>query len=981
MTNAQSPVLTKTLGEDSLAKESQTGFFARFRNRVARPANAQQRDTSSAKLAALLNFLRTGDGTGKMVNGYTQNITVFRCVNQIATTLARVPLLVYRGEHVVREGAVYDLINRPNRLMGHTKFIHTIVAQELLHGASYVYLDAPDSRGVPRSLLPLTPEQIAPVRPRDNLYDLQGWQIGVGGSKALQVPPSRVARFEYAISEVDPLLPVSPLEVANLAVKTDYLSALWNKQVIENSGTPAGILKWQGDGRLDEKDAGLIRDQWMESYGGAQNAESIAILGANFDFQQIGHGAKDLQYAEGRRWNLAEIARAFNVPTLYLNEYSATGLSDAGLKVQEKLFYHNTIQPIAAVIADVLNRVLVQPIDSGLRLAWEWSEVDALRDDYTEKLKHADQLWRLGYPINKINKKLNLGMDDVPWGDDAFVQAQMITADAALSQSEMFGANDPMEPVKPVEIEQTTETVETTEADPAAVKNAFSHRAAIEWKAKTSPSTRNLPKGYVVQSLILSKQRFSTVESAVAWVEDNGFRVRKIDETEKTYRFRQREPNDFQDGSFRTIELDEGVLATVGVEADPEERIEGEVEGKQERRVSVPSFISENAKRGIKYHEEGKSGDGIRPHTIREANDMVSGSITEDKLVRMAAWFKRHESDLDAPKNSDPDHEDYPGAGAVAWLLWGGNPTSDPMRASEWADRKIAQIEDDNARYTDEEKAQRRAWWQRQQREVMTLERKMIGKIRRDLLSQRAVVLNEFGELTEDSDGFEIAEAVERAANVFDVDQFVNAISPTVDEAADLGGKRADAELKDLSLPPSGGAIDALAALYVARRGVMLTGVGERMRDKVARAVVSSYAEGKSVSDITNSVRDSFNGIMSTGKARTIARTEVNTAVNTVRYTALTNAGVSMHEWISENDDLVRSPDNGSEFDHNISGARVVMGQPFPTGSGACSYPGDPSAPAGDTINCRCTTVPVVDGRARMLDFPDMLKREIAEDE
>ena len=956
-----------------MAKETQTGFFARLRNRVAAPAGAQQRATSAAKLTALINYLKTGDGTGKYVDGYTQNITVFRCVNQIATTLARVPLLVYRDEHVVREGAVYDLINRPNSLMGHTKFIHTIVAQELLHGASYVYLDAPDSRGVPRALLPLTPEQIAPVRPKGDLYNLEGWQIGAGNSQALVVPPNRVARFEYAISEVDPLLPVSPLEVANLAVKTDYLRALWNKQGIENSGTPAGILKWQGDGRLDEKDAGLIRDQWMDSYGGAQNADSIAILGANFDFQQIGHGAKDLQYAEGRKWNLTEIARAFNVPTLYLNEYSATGLSDAGLKVQEKLFYHNTIQPIAAVIADVLNRVLVKQIDPSLRLAWEWSEVDALRDDYTEKLKHADQLWRLGYPINTINKKLNLGMDDVPWGDDAFVQAQMITADAALSQSEMFGANDPMDPVVPVEIEATTETEEVV------VNNAFSHRAALEWKARTTPSTRNVPKGYVVQSLILSKERFSTVESAVAWIEDNGFTVRKIDETKESFRFRQEEPNGFQDGSFRTIELDEGVKGVVGVPNDPRGEDEGEggeeerVEG---RRVGVPSFISANAKRGLKYHAEGKSGDGIRPHTIREANDMVRGSITEDKLVRMAAWFKRHESDLKSKKNSDENDENYPGAGAVAWMLWGGNPTTDPMRASEWADRKIETLANQE-RFTEEEKQQRRAWWERQQKDVMVLERKMIGKIRRDLLRQRAAVLGEFSELGDDPGEYDVAEAVERAAQIFDTEEFVGAISPIVDEAANLGGKRANLELDKIGAEATGAAILAAASLYTNRRSVMLSQVAGRMKDKVAKAVVSAYAEGAKVKDISDSIRDSFNGIMATGKARTIARTEVNTAVNTVRFDTLTNAGVQMHEWVSENDDAVRNPMNGSEFDHLIDGARVVMGQPFPTGSVACAYPGDPSAPAGDTINCRCTTVPVVGGRARMIDFPDMMNREI----
>ena len=31
----------------------------------------------------------------------------------------------------------------------------------------------------------------------------------------------------------------------------------------------------------------------------------------------------------------------------------------------------------------------------------------------------------------------------------------------------------------------------------------------------------------------------------------------------------------------------------------------------------------------------------------------------------------------------------------MAWLLWGGNPTSNPMQAYNWADRKMQQIEND----------------------------------------------------------------------------------------------------------------------------------------------------------------------------------------------------------------------------------------------------------------------------------------------
>ena len=108
--------------------------------------------------------------------------------------------------------------------------------------------------------------------------------------------------------------------------------------------------------------------------------------------------------------------------------------------------------------------------------------------------------------------------------------------------------------------------------------------------------------------------------------------------------------------------------------------------------VSVPDYVSEAAKRGLAWHAEGKSGDGVTEQTIREARDMASGSVTEDKVGRMAAWFQRHRPDMDAPKNK-PDNEDFPGAGAVAWALWGGPTSGDIMRTAKWAEAKAAQLD------------------------------------------------------------------------------------------------------------------------------------------------------------------------------------------------------------------------------------------------------------------------------------------------
>jgi HK97 family phage prohead protease len=104
--------------------------------------------------------------------------------------------------------------------------------------------------------------------------------------------------------------------------------------------------------------------------------------------------------------------------------------------------------------------------------------------------------------------------------------------------------------------------------------------------------------------------------------------------------------------------------------------------------LTVPAFIRANAERGLKLVREGFGGDGLTDTAKREAREMAAGRITENKVRKMAPWFARHKVDGQAPKNKDSSDPQYPGAGLVAWLIWGGDSNFSD-RAQNWAQRKI----------------------------------------------------------------------------------------------------------------------------------------------------------------------------------------------------------------------------------------------------------------------------------------------------
>lgn len=169
---------------------------------------------------------------------------------------------------------------------------------------------------------------------------------------------------------------------------------------------------------------------------------------------------------------------------------------------------------------------------------------------------------------------------------------------------------------------------------------------------------------------------------------------------------------------WATVKLDDGILETIACHATKEDAIAqmvaisiaedmepiGEVDDDMEddsraeiRAVdlSAPEFMRENARRGLKYHEEGLSGDGLVPQTVADARAMARGEVSEGKWRKIAPWIARHMVDLEAEGVADGEIT----AGVVAHLLWGSGATKEAAtRTMEYAERIIAQLDAEEER-------------------------------------------------------------------------------------------------------------------------------------------------------------------------------------------------------------------------------------------------------------------------------------------
>ena len=108
--------------------------------------------------------------------------------------------------------------------------------------------------------------------------------------------------------------------------------------------------------------------------------------------------------------------------------------------------------------------------------------------------------------------------------------------------------------------------------------------------------------------------------------------------------------------------------------------------------------------------------------------------------------------------------------------------------------------------------------------------------------------------------------------------------------------------------------------------------------------------------DVTPQEFDWYTSRMPPYRTEMIARTETIRSSNAGSDELYREWGVQQHEWLATKDDRVRD-------DHLAADGQIVgIDEPFIVGGYEADFPGDPNLPPEESINCRCTVLPVMEG-------------------
>lgn len=593
--------------------------------------------------------------------------------------------------------------------------------------------------------------------------------------------------------------------------------------------------------------------------------------------------------------------------------------------------YWGSLQGRAAIIDAGLSRI-AQRFDPDLYIRHDFSAVDVLQESRTERLGRVQTWAAMGVPLSEA--AAYEGFDDLPFTPEDDREAEQPTPDD----------------VEAPEADTDTDTPETTE----------------------EPLAATALNGAQIASLLTVLAQVAagaiTFDAAMALI----------------------------GVSFPTIPEDEAARILQGAQAiGDEDEVEPEaltLAAYESIDFSPPEGVRDELRRGLEWHEQGHSGDGLTPSTVTWARRMANGEdISPEKAIKMRAWLARHESDKQG-EGFSPGEDGFPSPGRVAWALWGGDP------AVSWSEKLVGQMEreDEESKGTGQalrslvdgiqhkaatepgaawlvrdNSEQGSAIWRQFENEIRGSTEKALRRVFRGYLTGHAAriasrvprVLAEKavgdGSVVFRIEGDWLGDLVnELEEGRILEDDVREALTKSYQDAMEYAYNSMESDMvPDFAYDPA--QIDPLVDKHL---GELIKDVPGGSRQAVRSIVTNGIAEGSTISEIQAAIMASTS-ISSPMRARRIARTEATKSVNAGGVAAwerqASEAGVSVDFYWDAAPDAREKPYGGHRV---LDGVKRGEDGRWKLGSNSTVAPGQWTGPndAALNINCRCTFRPKV---------------------
>lgn len=359
--------------------------------------------------------------------GYKNSTWVYSCVNAISKAAASVPWKVYQTSadgtrKPLPQHPLELLILKPNPFMSRKDLIERMTQHLYLGGDSF-NTKVRDSRGIVAELWALHPDFVRVVPHKTDFiahyeYKNQGVNTNIDVKDMLH---------NMFIDPGNPYTGLAPLKAAAQVIDTDTAAVLWNRSSLENRAVTDGIFSFEQP--LTKTQWEAARDEVRTQHQGANNARTPWVLSGGAKYTPMSLSPAEMDFIESRKLTREEICAIFQVPPPIVGILDKANYSN--IETARRIFWQDTIKPYLEDLKNCFNSGLAYEFGNNIELDYDLSVIEAVQENFNEKIENARALWSMGVPFNLINDRLQLGFDAVEGGDVGYLPAALLPASQA----------------------------------------------------------------------------------------------------------------------------------------------------------------------------------------------------------------------------------------------------------------------------------------------------------------------------------------------------------------------------------------------------------------------------------------------------------------------------------------------------------------------------------------------------------------------
>lgn len=283
-------------------------------------------------------------------NASTSLSAFFSATELICNSVAQLPILIKNSNQIDKSHNLNFLFQ--DMLITKYTFMKNMIKDVILYGNAYAYI-----------------ERAADGTPVNIIYCENG-SVNVTYNKSKQEIYYHIS-FINKRSRIEPINVIHLYKNSNDGVKGIALSSYANAVLKLAQATDKAASKYYSSGcalqgaltikgsRRGAKEQ--ARQAFQDTHSG--KGSGLVILDDDMTYQQLSSNANDSQMIEARQFNVAEIARYFNMNPILLGDNQ--GATFSSIEYANIEFIFHTLQPYITMIEEEFNRKLVKPSEQG----------------------------------------------------------------------------------------------------------------------------------------------------------------------------------------------------------------------------------------------------------------------------------------------------------------------------------------------------------------------------------------------------------------------------------------------------------------------------------------------------------------------------------------------------------------------------------------------------------------------------------------